>query len=541
MNVMRDVGEMGESTFKQWCASVGLIANVSIIDKTGWDFFVEFPMEGIENIPRDMYPPPMECKVQVKSTNNRNRKLAIKISNLHRLIRVPLPVFFCFIEFDGKLLAQSAFLVHIGKELISRTLKRIRELDIEGTGNALNKKTITINYGEKERLKDTSGESLKQAIEGYIPVGLEKYNKEKNKFLKEVGFENGTAKITVAISGTNPIEDMVDLTLGLKNKIEVDGIIGYHKRFDITSNQPFVDEQGGELFVESKPLMKAKIKFKEYESSPYTSFDANIYNSPLNKIIPKQYVKVKIECGFVQLVVKPFLKRIEYFFSPKFEERVPLKELRDELKVITLFKKTSGKLIIEIETENHPPFPFNLSGYSGKVDDFSGPYKISEMCMSICQRLGIPENEVSVSLRDLVKHSNSINNFYGVIFSKELMGLQLRVDGSEFEAGAKVACLNLIYSTIGDKIVGCIISFFGELTLLDNSLYQYEIKTRKILIDSPLVVKEGEMFDQRVIESRVEKLAQQIEQKDITLIDFTKNVKVEAASISMPPEPQVGS
>lgn len=41
---MRDLGQLGESTFAMWCAQVGLIANGSAIDKTGWDYYVEFPI-----------------------------------------------------------------------------------------------------------------------------------------------------------------------------------------------------------------------------------------------------------------------------------------------------------------------------------------------------------------------------------------------------------------------------------------------------------------------------------------------------------------
>jgi hypothetical protein len=40
---MRDLEELAEGFFRVWCSSVGLIANGSQIDRTGWDFFVEFP------------------------------------------------------------------------------------------------------------------------------------------------------------------------------------------------------------------------------------------------------------------------------------------------------------------------------------------------------------------------------------------------------------------------------------------------------------------------------------------------------------------
>ena len=70
----RDVGSMGERCFGIWCSSVGITANKSDIDRTGWDFIVEFPWEKSEKIPKDMLLAPIECKVQVKSTDNRESK-----------------------------------------------------------------------------------------------------------------------------------------------------------------------------------------------------------------------------------------------------------------------------------------------------------------------------------------------------------------------------------------------------------------------------------------------------------------------------------
>jgi hypothetical protein len=143
---MRNIGRMGEYIFGFWCACVGLTANISIVDETGWDFFVEFPCDPSSGLPRDMLPTPIECQIQVKSTDGKTQKRGIEVSNLERLIKAQMPAFFCFIEFDGKNEAQAVYLVHVGKDIIEKTLKRIRELDSKGEKDRLNKHKITINY-----------------------------------------------------------------------------------------------------------------------------------------------------------------------------------------------------------------------------------------------------------------------------------------------------------------------------------------------------------------------------------------------------------
>ena len=89
---------------------------------------------------------PLECKIQVKATDKQDRKLAIELSTLQRLIKTQMPAFFCFIEFDRGNDPVSAFLVHIGKDLIEKTLQRLRKAEISDRRNKINKMTLTIHY-----------------------------------------------------------------------------------------------------------------------------------------------------------------------------------------------------------------------------------------------------------------------------------------------------------------------------------------------------------------------------------------------------------
>ncbi|MEC8568958.1 MAG: DUF4365 domain-containing protein [Pseudomonadota bacterium] len=145
---MRDLGQLGESTFAMWCAQVGLIANGSAIDKTGWDYYVEFPISS--NITtHELHKSAFECKVQVKATDKKDRKLAITVSNLRRMATVQMPAFYVFIEFDGKNEAQNAFVLHIDNELVYKILKRVHQIEQSEKNKDLNKKTITLTYSEQ--------------------------------------------------------------------------------------------------------------------------------------------------------------------------------------------------------------------------------------------------------------------------------------------------------------------------------------------------------------------------------------------------------
>jgi len=142
MNRNVKLGKLGEKTFDAWCTSVELVANKSNEDEMGWDFYVEFPFKKSGSTPMDMQPTPIECKIQVKATRKHDKKIDIEVSNLFRLIRTLMPVFICIFEFDEKDQVISAYLIHIWEDIIGKTLKRVRELDVSGEGDELNKKTI---------------------------------------------------------------------------------------------------------------------------------------------------------------------------------------------------------------------------------------------------------------------------------------------------------------------------------------------------------------------------------------------------------------
>lgn len=486
---MRDIGTMAEFHFGSWCSSMGLIPNSSNIDRTGWDFYVEYPFIFNDSVPRDLLPPPIECKVQVKATDSQERKENITLSNMLRLIKSPIPAFYCLIEYDGNNEPQSVFLLHVGKEIIEKTLKRIRNLGTDKRDNKLNKRTITLTFSEEERLQIPFEASLKKAIELHVINGMNHYMENKTRLLNTLGFENGSYTIKFTVSGDNPIEDMIDATLGIRNEIKVEKFTSHHSRFGIVSKKPVISAEGGIIsFPDIKPVSKAKIRFKEYKFSPSISFEADVYFSPLSKYCPN-HTKLRLESELFQIIVEPFKNTAKYSFSLNEPERHSLRIFRDILKVLTIFRRSSSGMILEIEPETFVPLTAKIS-VNETIDDYSEAYEIAEMAVAICNKYGISDSEVLVRMDDLRHSSKRIMDHYRVTHTDpKKLKVSFFIEDDKLEE-EKICCMFHFSTQIGDHHVNCMLGLTGIPTHVSEK--QYELIPNEVIIESPMIMKESE-------------------------------------------------
>jgi len=261
---MRDLGRMGESAFAQWCASAGLTANSSTVDRTGWDFFVEFEFDSKENLQiSTVHNAALECKVQVKSTDNNDRKLGIKLSNLKRLATAAMPAFIIFIEFDGTDSPQRVFLVHVNQDLSLKILSRLHDAEQQGASDLLHKKTMTIKYDETHLLAEISGKSLALAMRKEIGLSMSDYVAKKNAHLSSAGFDDGFAEITFTANGVGEISKLIDMSIGLESDAGISELVGFKKRFGKISATPFLSEKNVKLGMpDLKPTFEGTLNFK---------------------------------------------------------------------------------------------------------------------------------------------------------------------------------------------------------------------------------------------------------------------------------------
>jgi hypothetical protein len=513
----RDLGDLGETTFRGWCNSVGLTIHKSEKDRTGWDFLIEFPWRQDNSLPKDMLSAPIECKVQVKATDRRKKRKSITVSNLSRLVKAPIPAFYCFIEFDGKNEPEAAYLVHVDQKKIKKTLKKIRELESEGQGDNLNKHKMDISYSDENRLLGTTGKDLKDAIEKYIPDTLEKYIEDKINLLETLGFEEGKGLFKFTVSGSDPVRRMIDLTLGLCKEIYIDQSSSYHKRFDILLENTLLNSEGGILSITPKPI-KATITIKEYNFSPGISFKADLYISSLNKFLPQQYIKFRIKSNFFEFIIEPFNNNVSFSFDLQSSQRSSLNELKDCLKVLTLFKKTSDPIIVEIGSDSDSSSPFSFKfNIKEDVDDFSEIYEVAEKAALICRELHILENNVIGNLDELINHSSSIDSFHNILFSDpKTIYIDFTDDAQEYQQGSRIACISSVMTMIGNHIIGCLFGVVGSLNSIDEN--QYRLIADEIIKGDKLVIVGEGNIDKEIVDRKFDRFEKELQKRGLATV-----------------------
>jgi hypothetical protein len=521
----RDLGNMGQSLFSLWCGSNGMTANESHIDRHGWDFLVEFPLVPKNGLPVDVLPPPLECKVQVKSTDRRDRIVRMTVSSLHRLVLAHMPAFICLIEFGGTNEARAAYLVHVDRKVMERTLRRIRELDAKGLVEARNRRTITIKCTEQERLDAPFDKNLMQAIIRHVPTGLEDYTKNKCDMLKTLGFEEGAAKLTFSVSGNDAIDNMVALWLGLKSELAIDGITLHHHRFGITLPTPCVQSGKGILtFIDIKPSTRGTITFREHDLSPGISFPIELYFPPLGSVLPPEHMKIRIKHWCFDLVFSPATETMSFKFDLSSEHASNLKELHDILGLLVLINKPHGSLEIEIEPDNLPAGRTALE-CSGEPENWPRLLMLSERAVSICQRLGIKVESINLDIDTLIKNSSSIERFHRVMQgTADKARIQFSATGDKPPVQNKMACVVFLSLSLGDHVVGLHLALIGAAHLTDDE--QYCLDADELLWATPLVLKRDRPFEEKAISKDFDRFSEVLIGKGLVCVRLVSPTQV---------------
>lgn len=481
---MRDLGEMGENSFSLLSADGGLVANGSKIDKTGWDFYVEFPYDNYDQLSIE-HSPAIECKVQVKATDNLNKKVQIKLSNLRRLITTNLPTFLFFIEFDGKTNAQRAYIIHIDNNMIYKILKRIREIDLSDSENKFNKKKMTIHYNNSHQLSELTGNCLKNSIKNHIGNNFAKYQKEKLKYLENVGYENGYNSISFETLGEENLKDLIDVSLGLKEDVNVSLTKAYNTRFGIQSNKPFIEPQEIMLSMpDIKPNAIVIVNFKESNLDPGIELVSNMFISPLNKLLPDNLKKIRLEMDFLDITFLPYIGKFNYNFS--LEDNNPV-EIKHFIKLLTILKKlkSSGKnLIMDIENKEELKLGFDIPCQN---DNFllTEELHLLEVVEKIITYFGLRE-ELVISLLDLRRYKDNIYHIERLLNSDNgIYRLTFDADLIDFDLDQEIACISLMSSPLGSHAFGFILTLFG--TVIKNTDNSFEMHTTNYKIEKKLV------------------------------------------------------
>jgi len=526
---MRDLGLMGESTFSLWCAEVGLIPNGSQIDKTGWDFFVEFPFDS-DLSPKRIHKPAFECKVQVKATDKNDRKLSITLSNLRRLITAQMPAFFVFIEFDKKEIAQRTYVVHVDNELISKVLKRLHEIEHSEKDNVFNKRTMTIHYDDSNLLQMSNGNSLKNCFLGYIGDDASEYIASKKSHLESTGYEDGFAQMTFTTEGEENLKSLIDVSLGIKDEVEIAKFRGVDTRFGILTSNPSFDSDGGKLAMPNlKPTAEGKIRFKEDRLSAGLSFESKFYISPFNQMVPDELKKMRVEGEFFDLKFNPFTGAASYSFSFGEGIRLEVKKFRNAVKLLNLLSKSEKKVVVELLFDGFPKLEFGV-GCNDQEFDFSRELQALDSAVKIMSDFEVTDL-VDISFDEVSRYETQICQMEGMLASSpNLFKVEFGVDGDGYDPSKETACIFLVTTPIGSHIFGVILVLTGNVEEIEGD--RYRLMTKDVVVEQRIVSEKDESISNENLVSAIESIEEQYDNdfSVVTMFDKSANKAIKSDS-----------
>ncbi len=484
---MRDIGLMGESTFKLWCESVGLIANPSQIDKTGWDFNVEFPFIPDSNKELDHQEASIECKFQVKSTDNQTKKVQIKLSNLQRFVKTQLPAFFILIEFDNQNEAQKAYVFHVENTLISRVLKRLREVDVAGDSDKLNKKRMTIDYSKAVEMVPLNGDTLKTLIISSVGKNTDEYIKSKMKFLDTTGYENGHGRLTFSVP-TGGLKQLINASLGTADEIEIKNVLAISTRFGIDSKKPIFKAKTMKTTFVSNTYKKGTVSFKVSKLGTSYRFPCKVYGSQFNHLIKKEEQIYRLKTEFFEVMFNLITKSTQFTFLLNEDAKIRILKLKKHILFLYFLSQATENILVEINLKKLPTLPGKLDSKSASLVSTETKNLIENTCyLSEFFNLSNPK----VIFNELVNNHQYINQLYQLLHcDKSDFKITFTPNKHDFDTQKNIAGFSFSYANIGKYTVGLIIIFIGVAKNIDNDNFSLVpskiIKDYKIITDTKL-------------------------------------------------------
>ncbi|TXC73032.1 hypothetical protein FRC91_16395 [Bradymonadales bacterium TMQ1] len=415
----RDLGNLGESIFETWCHHEGPTANRVTYDKKGWDYYVEFEGYGdncrADDVPLDLRPAEISCLIQIKSLDHTKKYCDVRLANWKRMAQSPLPAAFLVLEFDRQAAPQRAYLVPVGRDLIARTLKRLREFDPDDINTTkFNRCTMRLKWSSEYQLTSCSGSAFVDAMMEFIGQDSKSFFEKKREWLDSVGYEEGWGRATFQI--TSEVDDLVDFAIGLKPELPARMTEWVDLRFGIERNRTVLGDENSTFKIDSfNPIEPIYLEFIQRDGSASCKFRCQCFApGRIFPFIETKKWKVRYCSDFIDFVHEFDTDKVHFDFSRAFENEVPLSILNE---IVTLFRllreapeygmkirvdfPESGIAEYEVSSE-----PMELNS-DVAVEDLIA---VVEPCVTLAHEAKISAH-VPVVLNDLIHQQEKISSF----------------------------------------------------------------------------------------------------------------------------------
>jgi hypothetical protein len=399
-----ELGEKGQSRFKEICADAKLICNQSDRDRTGWDFIVEFPFENASSLPTllETRETPLSCHVQVKTLLEKNDRFEMRLSSAERLAKELKPSFVYVFKVSETLQVTDAYLVHFLNEPLGKILRRLRKEDVEGNSSP-NKSRISMSARIDGVRVDPTGRGLRDALLAAIGSDAHVYVSRKTEQLKTLGFEERpySTEMTLNLNGV----ELVDVFLGLKKDVPAVNLRTEHTRFNITMPLPELSDKEAYITIQPSPADSCTITMRSNPLSPPVVFRGKVFLPPFPKLPPELRKAL-----FVTDLFSMTFARNGWTIKSKLSNAPPQTPTVWASYWRLASALATGEGTIQIESDNNPiNLSFQVTAKFGELDPDQCKY-LTTLCeqVSLILKFAGVLNEPTQTMEDIVRNGLAI-------------------------------------------------------------------------------------------------------------------------------------
>jgi len=493
----RKVGQMAEAYLTKWATQIGVAHNTSEIDQGGWDHFIEFPLgslrEDVSSVPFDLRPSPLKCLVQVKGKDSSPGFVSLNLKNWKHLTGTPLPAYLLVLEFDGQDDPQQEYVVHIGREEVRRTAKRLRELSHEEEVQ-LHKRELRVTYVGAHEVEDLGPKALKKALLEPLKEGPQRYYEKKSEWIENVGYEKHGTQIDFRVDLPEqyqevPEELIVDLTLGLTSEVEFEKFTAWDNRFGIKSPEPMEKAEGGTVEVVDRDPVDGAVVLNA-DSGGRARMPGKFYKpAGIHPEILAKAPKFRFSSRFTDWEIDLRRGKINIRFDAMTNESpYSLSALKAYADFLRLVDRASGQ---EEEVEVRFELGDQTVGLS-QPDGIESPLEgkeIRDLLQSIenawtyASAFGV-QGEVSARTWRLYRLRDHLAT-YSRLFRPDPLHFQLMIRGTKplDVAGEELAVFHEMGLRIGDLVLVALLAVVGVPELLDDEeVYEYRLRSDELRV-----------------------------------------------------------
>ncbi|BBH46681.1 hypothetical protein [Pseudomonas sp. KU43P] len=463
---MSDIGTSGELHFMALCAGDGITVNKSQTDKNGWDVLIEIDQLPTALTQQTLHEPVITGTVQIKSTRSKSLKVSVTLSNLRKMATSSLPTFYLLMDFTQGPVPSRAFLRHVDEPLIRQILERVNTHLVAGKGEKLHKLTMVVDFSSGQEIALDGSASLRSEFLRIVGSSQARYTDGKQRFLKSVGYEDGSHLMRFNLVGHENLQAMINATLGRGGPIELQDMQIFSKRFGLEDPSSRHHAPVGTLVIEpSAPNALGTLTLRSGATGESVQVDAAAYVSPLHSMLPLSAFQIRVDCGLFEWYVKADGSGAKFASTLDPEAPVPLENLCTYLQVIDLMAKPQG-LSIEMDF-NGARSQFTVTGGPG-FPGFPDVLQVAEALLKT--KVAFRDRGLlEVSVAELIQSSQVIQPFFALLNKEISAWLTFSVDGKTepFEC----VCLAPLELSIGEKHYLTILAVTGKTNLLPDGRF----------------------------------------------------------------------